>query len=69
MRGVIFCMEFSLWQPKRQEPKLRLNAPNARAETTTASRIRRTILIELKLRNIVNSVRNIPFIKKQNNCI
>ena len=69
MRGVIFCMEFLLWQLKPLETKLRSNAPNARAETMTVLRTKRTILIDWFFLSTALSARSTPITKKLNNSV
>jgi hypothetical protein len=69
MWGVIFCMEFLLWQLKPLERKSRLSARNASIETTTALRIKRTIPIDWFFPNTVLSARSTPITKKLNNSV
>jgi hypothetical protein len=62
-------MEFLLWQPKRQETKLRLNAPNASIEITTVLRTRRTILTDWFFPNTARSAKSTRITKNPNNSI
>jgi len=67
LRGVIFLHGvFSLWQLKPLETKLRSNAPNARAETTTVSKTKRTIPIDWFFRSTALVAESTPNTKNRN---
>jgi len=62
-------MEFLLWQPKRQETKSRLSAPNASIEITTVLKTKRTILTDWFSLNTARSARSTRNTKNPNNSI
>lgn len=66
MRGVNFLGRRKIWQ-KVTEQELLWHAPNVNRETTTITKIKRTIPTESRSANIARSAKNTPFIKRRSN--
>lgn len=64
MRGVNFLGRRKIWQ-KVTEQELLWHAPNVNRETTTITKIKRTIPTESRSANIARSAKNTPFIKRR----